>query len=228
MEKFKDPRTGVLVEFDPVRHKYFIDGEHMQGVTTIIAMTTGRGGKISDLPKNVQGIINAAADYGTLVHEITHFSDIKKPGMVRKLLKQCILEKEKLDRAKLDAANWKKFLKEEGYEVEHSEHRVYSIKHRFAGTMDNVLRHIATNTRHSADKKTGLLKPEAKLQTSAYAGAWEEMTGESLDGRLVVQLDGGKTKRGYKVTPWPGWKPDYRVFLCKLRSHRWDMENGAH
>lgn len=226
MEKLTDPKTGAVIEFDEKAHRYFLNGEQMRGVTTIIGMTTGRGGQIKDLPQHVQGIINKAGNFGTLVHEVTHYRDIGKPAVAKKFLSK--VTKEDREKVEVDAASWKRFLKDEGFEVVESERRVYSIKHRVAGTMDNVLREIETGHLWCADKKTGIIKPEAKLQMSAYSGMWKEMTDTHLHGGIVVKLNQGRTKRGYKVERYPKWSADYKVFLCKLTSLRWDMANGAY
>ena len=236
MGKFKDPRTGVTVEFDPKTHRYFIDGEHMLSVTTIIRMTSGRGNSTGDMPPKFKEMFEKAGNFGTLVHDATDLMDRKKAAAAVKLIKNHPIVEER-KKAQLDVEAWKRFLKDEGYKVENSEHRVYSVKHRFAGTLDNTLikigkddvaRRIKVGHRILADKKTGLLKPEATLQLSAYSGAWDEMTGEEIQGRMVVQLNQGATKRGYRLHYFPGWRIDWRVFICKCASHRWDMANGVY
>jgi ATP-dependent exoDNAse (exonuclease V) beta subunit len=64
---------------------------------------------------------------------------------------------------------------------------VWSLHHRYAGTIDLVGRQ-ADGVLTLADWKTGGIWPEAALQLGAYAIALEEMTGRRVERAYVVRL----------------------------------------
>jgi hypothetical protein len=71
---------------------------------------------------------------------------------------------------------------------------VWSLHHRYAGTIDLVGRQ-ADGALSLADWKTGGIWPEAALQLGAYAIALEEMTGRPVGEAYVV----GLREKGYEA-----------------------------
>ena len=55
------------------------------------------------------------------------------------------------------------------------------------------------------------------------------MTGEKVNGTLVIKLNQGTTKKGYSLHyDQSRWQADQRVFLAKLISYYWDLKEGVH
>lgn len=80
--------------------------------------------------------------------------------------------------------NW---LKEKNIKIISSEKIVYSQKFGFVGRYDATLE--IDGKKYLADWKTsGGIYPEYYYQTSAYLHAYEEETGEKLDGALIVGI----------------------------------------
>lgn len=91
-----------------------------------------------------------------------------------------------------------------------TERKVYSRKHKFAGTMDglcfvdscdnpNCCKHFFKDRRTISDWKTSnYLYIEFILQTAAYKSAYEEETGETIEDIWVIRLD----KQTAQFDPW--------------------------
>jgi len=100
-----------------------------------------------------------------------------------------------------------------------TEMMVYSRKHKYAGTFDLVAQgkypHMRLAKNYLIDYKTGTVVPKSHgPQLAAYAQAYEEMTGETVDGIAVLALD--------KVTGEPTW-----VDFSKDRSKHWRVFKSA-
>lgn len=93
------------------------------------------------------------------------------------------------DRVKVDAGvvgltDW---LKKEKIEIESAEKIVYSKKHDYVGKFDAIIKH--NGKRYLADYKTSNgIYDEYYYQTAAYLKAYEEETGEKLDGAVLVAI----------------------------------------
>ena len=101
--------------------------------------------------------------------------------------------------------------KESCITVTMAEQMVYSAKHLYAGTMDAW--GIRDGKPVALDWKTSnALYPEAALQVSAYAKAWEEMTGERCERAYVVRF--GKTKAEFEVREVADIDASFQAFLA--------------
>jgi len=83
-------------------------------------------------------------------------------------------------------SNFEAWLTRYQFRFEWAERGVFSAKFGYAGTVDC----LATRNGKLAvlDWKTGQLHDEAALQVSAYAKAWEEMTGQHVEECWVIRF----------------------------------------
>ena len=69
-----------------------------------------------------------------------------------------------------------------------SETFIYSRQHDFSGRLDAIA--IIDGKRYLIDYKTGTgLYNDVLLQTAAYAGAYQEMTGNKINGRWAIRIE---------------------------------------
>jgi len=73
-------------------------------------------------------------------------------------------------------------------------------------------------------KTTAQVAPYAKLQLVAYLKAWNHSSELKVYNRAVIQL---LPDERYRIIKYPVKEigKDWSIFLCKLRSAQWDMEN---
>lgn len=153
--------------FDEEKHLYFLNGEKLTGVTTILGvidkpalMPWAVGLAVEHLKKNPEDWDGAkkayrqkrdkAADIGTAVHGIIEIfvgAHIDKNAYSFDHAYDEVIKKAKLDPEKINKANVEKMVdkfiewsNEEVDEFLESEVRLYSKDHRFAGTADLVYR----------------------------------------------------------------------------------------
>ena len=80
--------------------------------------------------------------------------------------------------------------KSNDFKLIEAEHKVWSLKHKFAGTLDIVGR--VAGRLYIVDLKTSAsIYPEYLLQVAAYKLAYEEMTNKDLEGVGILRLDKG-------------------------------------
>ena len=114
--------------------------------------------------------------------------------------------------------NFLSWQKQSGLDITLSEKLVYSLEHRYAGTMDAGAyrgnRFVALDW-----KSSNGLYPEAAYQVSAYAKAWEEMTGEKAEEAWVVRV--GKNKAEFEAKQIKDIDACFATFLAAK-----DLYNG--
>jgi CRISPR/Cas system-associated exonuclease Cas4 (RecB family) len=92
-----------------------------------------------------------------------------------------------------------------------AEQFIYSRQYDFAGIFD--LLGSIKGEKVLIDLKSGnSLYPEYAFQTAGYQLAYEEMTGETIDYRMLLRLDKKKIK--YEVKECRNNKEDRKAFLC--------------
>lgn len=141
--------------FDPEPHIYRFDGEVIPSVTQLLEPLISYAG--------VPGaILQHAAERGTAVHLATEYWDDGD------------LDEDSIDPEVLPYVQaWQRFRGESGFVVERSEMRLYSVRHRYAGTVDCI--GILGGRRVMVEKKTtALLHPATALQVVAYLKAHNE------------------------------------------------------
>ncbi len=102
------------------------------------------------------------------------------------------------DKKKIDAGivGLTKWLEDEKIEIEHAEKLVYSKQFGYVGRFDAIIKH--NSKRYLCDYKTSNgIYDEYYYQTSAYLKAYEEETGDKLDGAVLVAIV--KEDKGDKV-----------------------------
>lgn len=136
-------------------HAYYFDGQRVPSVTQVLE-------PLIDYSGVPNGVLNHAADRGTAVHLATEFWDDGD------------LDEESVDPEVLPYVQaWQRFRDESGFVVERSEVRVYSARHRYAGTVDCI--GTMRGRRIMVEKKTtAVLHPATAIQVSAYCKAFNE------------------------------------------------------
>ena len=104
------------------------------------------------------------------------------------------------------------------------ERKVYSVRHRYAGTLDKVA--VIHGVRCVLDWKTGkAIYPEHRLQTAAYAQAYEEETGTKIYCRWLIRL-GKEDGQFQPVKLTEGLEDDFRAFLAAKELWKWKQRNS--
>lgn len=197
-----------VLTFDDFHHKYMLDGKPLPSVTSVISNVT------EDLLLN-SNFIRAGAR-GTIVH-----------GICEKLNNG---EKVNLSELPEDINRYVQgyisFLNSGDYHVTHSEIRVYSVKYRYAGTVDIIGKNRKGQDVVMDIKTSAMVSPTASLQMAAYGHAIEEMRllgpKTKIKERVVIWLTGDGN---YQLVPYKD-PTDMNTFVCKLVSFNWDKKNG--
>ncbi len=203
METTKHYKGKVTLGFDPVKHKYTINGEKVQGVTTVLSLlakpalitwaakmaaeyieATLEAGvaydevQIKEFAKNAQWAHrskkDSAADAGTMVHQwIQDYVEGKNPKMP---------VNEGMKKAISAFLDW---WIQQDVKLIKAEIKLCSPTLKLAGTADLVCRLNGKLT--IVDWKTGSgIYPEMLLQMGAYAAMYEEEFGEAIEQVAVI------------------------------------------
>lgn len=141
--------------FEPEAHAYHLNGERLPSVTQVLEPLINYDG----VPN---GILQHAADRGTAVHLATEYFDDGD------------LDEDSIDPEILPYVQaWQRFRAESGFEVLRSEVRVYSERHRYAGTVDCI--GVMRGRLVMVEKKTtAILAAATAIQVTAYLKAYNE------------------------------------------------------
>lgn len=189
-------------------HVYSVGGAVVPGVTTICEI-------IAPLNLSFAAPVDLAyrRDIGIAVHEMTANDDYG-------ILDESTVSEEL--RPYLEA--WRAFRREKHFELQEAELRIYSAKHRYAGTLD---RRGTVNGRPAIlDIKTGTVDlAYVGPQTAAYEFAdreWAGIGGRPRDRFAVKLNDDG----AYALIPCRD-KRDIDVFLYGLQIWNWRQVRHA-
>ncbi len=192
--------------FSEATHQYFLGGQELPSVTSIIR-DNRLGGDFSAV---APATLEHARQRGTAVHAALHYDD---EGM--------------LDETTVDAEvapyleAWRRFRAERHVAIVEMERRYADATYRFAGTLDRIA--VVEGRRVVIDIKSGDVEG-ADLQTAAYA----HLAGEPLSIlRWAVQLHPERAVP-YTVHPYRNLA-DWRIFRAALeltherarRGRRW-------
>jgi hypothetical protein len=147
---------------------------------------------------------DAGRDRGTIVHEITHLHDIGE-----------LIEDELVPEYLPRLTAYKKFLKDTGFKVLHSEVPRYHKTHRYAGTPDKVGefgKYMAV-----IDLKSGDSKPWHSIQTAGQAELVKDNLSVILVKRFGLQL---KTDGTYRLTEHYN-RQDAGIWMACLSCFNW-------
>ena len=204
------------LKFDKKKHIYTVNGKRVLSVTTVLP----------DIPEHLlykQFFIDKTL-LGNRVH-----------GYVDVINKH-YMETEKVPDPKLyEGENfltsdepyvkaYLKFLRVRRPKILFSEEKMFHVKYGYAGTVDLVAA-ISGKFGVLDVKTTTTIAPYAKLQLAAYVMMYNHRyPSKMVFDRYIVHL---KPNATYEVVPYykKDLKEDFNVFLCKLKSAQWDMEN---
>ena len=219
METVKLYKDEIELVFNEATHTYTANGEIVLGVTSITGIldkpallywvnntdikyleeVLTPGMTIDELSKvaiisGMKGLFRKrskdAADIGTAVH--AYLEKYLKAGINKQPLPD--LPVNPLIKKAIEA--FIAWTKENDVKFLNSELKVYSRKHKYAGTLDAE---AIVNGKHAiVDFKTSSgIYPEMYIQTSAYAKALEEERGEKFDEVWILRIPKDGSEFGY-------------------------------
>jgi hypothetical protein len=203
-----------MLKFDENVHEYKLNGKIVPSVTKAI----------NNIPEDLR--FNSAfirkQRIGTEVHLLAH--QLKK----REKLSKDLLTDDNIPYFE----GYKKFHKEGGFVLLHSEVRVFSKLYNYAGTVDDVALSQKEKLCVMDIKCTAELSPTTGLQTGGYAIAIDEMI--RAKNEIFIDLASRKVQErwciwltgdgNYKLIPYRN-KDDYNVFLCAMTYLHWQQKN---
>ena len=190
-------------------HKYFHGGIEVPGVTRLL--------QDYDLI-NFDGVPKERLDYKFALGTAVHYAI--------KLYNEQNLDEDSMHKAvKPYFQAYKKFCEIHKYEPRHTEHRLYSKKWQFAGTMDSQgLFFWKKNDLESIiDWKCSWgMYPANGPQTAGYQILFEEEYKIKIKARFGLQL---KPTGAFEIIEYSD-PADKTVFLSALTLHHWKVRNG--
>jgi len=210
-------KIGELIRFETeVSHYYFLDGQYLPGVTTILqeASPTPYGLKVfwqNNTKEEADAIFESAGDFGSRMHEAF---ELLLQGEELDLLNVYPTAKEK--RTLLTFQDWFTCFKPTEFQPEQA---LASKKYQYAGTLDFV--GMINGERWLIDFKTSnAIHMSHQLQVLAYKQAYEESYGIKIDRVGVVRFGtshkgNGVPKEGKLKETGKGWEfrevKDYKI-----------------
>jgi hypothetical protein len=166
--------------FEPVAHKYQLDGRDIPSVSAILKAQ-------GDAFYARTPAAMASIDRGSRAHQASELMDTMgmKPGDFDADLVGLL-------------TGWQNFLAETGAKVIQIEQQVFSETLWYAGTFDRII--MLFGHLYLIDLKTGGKQKTHPVQLAAYAVAYEEMTGQHIDAAGIVYLN--ETKRHFRFDSW--------------------------
>jgi len=160
-------------EFDPAAHRYTLDGRELPSVTQIL-----RG--LDDFSNVPARVLERARDRGTRVHSACNLD-------VLGILDENTVD----DEVAPYLAQFRKFLRESGFQPTLTECRVYDDVLWYAGTLD-LFGDLPGCIDVQIDIKSGAIPRSVGPQTAAYANGLYKRAGIMTRKRFVLKLEGGK------------------------------------
>lgn len=190
-----------ILTFNEGDHTYDLDGMNVPGVTSVLDPYSG----LEFMREHRAELLQRAGEFGNHVHQACHLLNLEE------------LDWDSLDPTLVPYVRaWEDFLEDTGAIVVKSEHKVYSVRHKFAGTLDVIvdwkqrLRMIDLKTTASIPKTVG-------PQTAAYKEAHAEMTGQYISDRYCLLLKpDGRYKSKKLDNP-----ADWTIFQSALNVYNW-------
>ena len=183
-------------EFDPVAHRYTLDGRALPSVTQIL-----RG--LDDFSNVPARVLEKARDRGSRVHAACNLD-------VLGTLDENTVD----DEVAPYLAQFRRFLRESGFTPTLTECRVYDDKLWYAGTLD-LFGDLPGCIDVQIDIKSGAIPRSVGPQTAAYACAMYARTGIKTRKRYVLDLK----QKAYSLPRLDGIG-DMDIFKHQLRKFR--------
>lgn len=222
----------LLKDFESTPKEYHLQGKIYSRVTTILNVIAKPGvrnwmAKVGR--KKVEAITKRRCDLGTTVHHLFELTLKGKSFNLGNYEAEIREDLNLFDEFQINTC----------IEPEALEQRVWSNKHGYAGTADYignyksfieylVRGHKAKFTKESrviGDWKTSAdIYPQYWLQMAAYIVAFEELTGEKLDGAFIAQFRNGKIR--VKEMTYDELMLEFKGFLHALGLYNWERKVG--
>lgn len=232
----------VVLSFNPAKHHYTVDNNTVDGVTSVLGVIAK--------PALIAWAANMAHDYilaelkpgcaldevdikdlavgAKNAHRVKRDKSADIGGMFHAWAENYIKTGEKTEVFNEQLQNTvDAFLAwEEENKIEwiHSEVKVYSKEHNFAGTFDFIAK-INGKMMLGDFKTSSGIYPEMFAQTSAYQIAYQEEHPEAhFDGQIIVNIRKDGTFEHLESDAL-SYKRDKQAFLNALGLYRWTKEN---
>lgn len=235
----------IILEYDPIRHSYIVNGKPVLSVTAIVSILDKSEalmnwavnkvkefleaqlvvGKVYDELEKQELLIEAvqahkrhsrrAKDIGTFVHE-----------WIQKYIESKIkntppppLPLNQFIRKAVEAfLRWEQ---ENKIQFLETERKIYSKAYEYAGTLDAEA--VSNNKIFVIDFKTSnSIHPEYFLQTSAYTQARSEESGLKYDDPWVIKIGKDGTLETQQMK---NWQRNFEAFLSCLNLYKWRTED---
>ncbi len=229
----------IEIEFDEKKHKYYVDGEEIPSVTTILKSVVNKPrltywaiARVVDyINDNVKDDIDEDGWNELLINAKKAPDSIKnesagKGTEVHRWIENYILgKKKKISKENKGYINaFKDWLKHnKGIKLLESEVLVYNNVEgygAYCGTLD-ILAEDERGLIVIDIKTSRNMYPEHIMQTSAYQGAYESMTGKKIVARIVLKLGEDGT---YNVFLTKEFENDFNAFKSSMRLHKYLKE----
>jgi hypothetical protein len=190
-----------ILEFDPVAHRYSVDGRTVPSVTQVIAPLY----EWLSVPPHV---LERKGRLGTAVHMATEFDD-----------KGTLAESSVSDEVRGYLEAWRKFRRETKFLPTLIEHRVYNRERGYAGTIDRVgVFPSEPEAVAVIDVKSGAQSDAHGVQIAGYGLAYvAEKQLRTYPSRRAVYLSADGTYRLHRFTD----PADHPTFLGLLSVSQW-------
>ena len=169
----------MALKFVAETHKYYLDGEEIPSVTTVLSPLY-RG------PKASSAVLKRAANVGTTAHALTEADDRRWPDDPPEIPDLTYGRKIRNIGRRMAWLNWRRAT---GFRPTSIEQRLAS-PHGFAGTIDRI-GVLASGAQAIVDIKTGRVSAYARLQVAAYAMMAREsglVPANPRPERIIVQI----------------------------------------
>lgn len=162
--------------------------------------------------------LKQAQEEGTLIHKICE--DFQRSTNRTKDFFNSLVEQAGCsERAKQKAWGFYNFFDTVKPKLLVSELRIMSLKHGFAGTLDDLM--VIDNHLYLVDKKTGKsLHKEMRMQLAAYCVGLEETYGIRVDKRAILHLKETRTGFNFKLVETDVGK-DFKMYRNVKSIHKW-------
>ena len=235
MERYSMYGGKIILCFDPIKHKYTVKDKPVDGCTTVL--------KIINKPALMYWAVNQACDYidknlevGVPVCEVekkklidgakkAHRKTLRNAGDLGTMLHELIEKKIKglpykepvNEILKRSFGQFNQWVEANDIEFKLSEKKVYSKKHRYAGTLDFTCDVNGVSMMGDLKTSSGIW-PEYSLQIAAYQYALqEEYPKIEINGGIIIRCG----KDGvFEVKEVKNYKRNLRAFLSALNLHR--------
>lgn len=247
MEKYKLYNGKYVLEFDPQKHIYYVDGEVIYGVTNIVgikakpalmywavnqavdsmkkALKAGvpyteveLAEKLGEAKSAHRKFSGRAQTVGTLVHD--YMEEFIKAGIKKEELPKMPVD----DHMKKCVKSILKWFKDHKVKIKRSERKVLSIHWAFAGTED--WEGLVNGKLCVGDfKVSGGFYPEYWLQLAAYLHAREEETKKKYHGAWLLRLDKITGEMEARFRSKKELENDFKAFIGARVLYEWDLKN---